>query len=468
MSMTSLEPKTVDILIVGGLLVTMDQERRVITDGAVAIEGDRIIEVGKSRELRKKFVARRLIDASDRVVTPGLVNGHVHITGEPLTKGFVPDDTPFEENVFQWLCPIYSVYEPEDEYLSALLIAIEMLKTGTTCFLEAGTVRFVDQVVRALVEVGIRARVGKWVWDLPPEPRVYRQTTDQAIRNLENTIHDFRTQAGGRIQAWSMIIGHTTCSDDLMRAAKRLADQYRVGLNMHLSPAAMDPEGFLERTGRRPIEHLEHLGVLGNNLVLVHMVHVDDNEIRLVKQRDVNVIHCPTTALKVAYGITQIGKFPEMIDAGINVALGCDGSNAANYMDMMRATYLAAGLFKDARRDPKMIPAETAFEMATLNGARAMLLADEIGSLEAGKKADLVLFDRNRPEWVPLHNVANSLVYSADGKSVHSVLVDGRVVVEDGRMTLVDEWEVYRAAQKAGEAIISRTGLPHKIRWPVV
>jgi len=457
-----------DLLIVDGLLVTMDQARRVITNGAIAVRGDRIVEVGKSNEIRSKYAAQRIIDASDKVVTPGLINSHVHSTGEPLTKGFVPDDTSFEENVFEWLCPIYSVYEPEDEYLSALLIAIEMLKTGTTCFLEAGTVRFVDQVVRALVEAGIRARVGKWVWDIPPEPRVYQQTTDQAIRNVEETIQRFRSQADGRVQAWSMIIGHTTCSDELMKAAKDFADQYQVGLNMHMSPAAMDPEGFLERTGRRPIEHLEDLGVLGSNVVLVHMVHVDDNEVRLVKERGVTVVHCPTTALKVAYGVTQIGKFPEMLDAGINVALGCDGSNAANYMDMLRATYLAAGLFKDARRNPKMIPAETAFQMATLNGAKALLMQDEIGSLEAGKKADIVLFDRKRPEWVPLHNVANSLVYSADGKSVHTVLVDGKIVVENGRMTLVDEEEVYRKAQEAGEAIISRTGLPRKLKWPVI
>ncbi len=462
------DSRQVDLLIVDGLVVTMDRERRVVTHGAIAVRGDRIVEVGKSNDFRAKYQAHRIIEASDKVVTPGLINGHAHSTGEPLTKGFVPDDTPFEENVFQWLCPIYSVHKPEDEYLSALLIAIEMLKTGTTCFLEAGTVRFVDQVVRALVDVGIRARIGKWVWDLPPEPRVYQQTTDQAIRNIEETIEQFRSQGDGRVQAWSMIIGHTTCSDELMKAAKRFADQYQVGLNMHMSPAAMDPEGFLARTGKRPLEHLADLGVLGSNVVLVHMVHVNESELQLAKEHQVNIVHCPTTALKVAYGVTQIGKFPEMLAAGINVALGCDGSNAANYMDMVRASYLAAGLFKDARRDPKMIPAETAFKMATLNGARAMLLQDEIGSLEAGKKADIVLFDRNRPEWVPLHNVANSLIYSASGSSVHTVLVDGHVVVEDGLFQLMDEQEIYRKAQKAGEAIISRTGLPRKQKWPVV
>ncbi len=462
------EPQRIDLLITHGLLVTMDRERRVITDGALAIAGDRILDVGKTHALQSKYQPRRLIDASEKVITPGFINGHVHCTGEPLTKGFVPDDTPFEENVFEWLCPIYAAHEPDDEYLSALLIAIEMLKTGTTCFLEAGTVRFVDHVVRALTEVGIRARIGRWVWDIPPEPRVYRQTTDEAIRHLEETLQQFRRRANGRIQAWSMIIGHTTCSDALMRAAKQLADEYEVGLNMHMSPAAMDPQGFLERTGHRPIEHLAALEVLDRNVVLVHMVHVDDNELRLVKQKEAHIVHCPTTALKVAYGVTQIGKFPEMLAMGINVALGCDGSNAANSMDMLRATYLAAGLFKDARRDPTMIPAETALEMATLNGAKALLLENEIGSLEAGKKADIVLFDRARPEWVPLHNVANALVYSADGRSVDTVIVDGNIVVENGRCTRVDERDIYQRAQRAGQAIVARTGLPRRMKWPVI
>lgn len=462
------QSSSVDYLIINGLLVTMDATRRVVTDGAIAIRADRIIEVGKTAELTAKYAAKQVIDASSKVVTPGLINCHAHATGEPLTKGFVPDDTPFEENVFQWLCPLYSVHQAEDEYLSALLIGIEMLKTGTTCFLEAGTVRFVDQVVEALVQVGIRARVGKWVWDIPQEPRVYQQTTDQAIRNLEHTLVQFRSQGEGRVQAWSMIIGHTTCSDELMKAAKYYADAYQVGLNMHMSPAAMDPEGFLQRTGRRPLEHMADLGILGRNVVLVHMVHVDENELRIVREHEVNVVHCPTTALKVAYGVTQIGKFPEMLEAGVNVCLGCDGNNAANYMDMLRAAYLAAGLFKDARRNPTMIPAELAFEMATRHGAKAMLMADEIGSLEAGKKADIVLFDRRRPEWVPLHNVANALVYSATGQSVDTVFVDGRIVVQQGRMTTVDEDEIYGRAQAAGEAIIARTGLPRRMKWPVV
>jgi 5-methylthioadenosine/S-adenosylhomocysteine deaminase len=342
------------------------------------------------------------------------------------------------------------------------------LKSGCTAFLEAGTVRFVDAVVDGLVEVGIRARVGKWVWDLPPEPEVYRQSTDDAIENLDRTLREHRRVADGRIQAWSMIVGHTTCSDTLWRAAKEAADRYETGLNFHMSPAATDPEGFLAQFGQRPIEHLAELGVLGPNVVLVHCVHVDDNEIKLMAHHRCSVAHCPTTALKVSYGVTQIGKMPEMHAAGINLTIGTDGNNAANYSDMMRATYLVAGLFKDARRDPSMFPAEVAYEMATLGGARAILADHEIGSLETGKLADLVLHDRDRPEWVPLLNVANQLVWSADGRGVHTVFVDGRKVVDGYRLTTIDETDLYRRAQVAGEAVVARTGLPDRAKWPKV
>ena len=183
-------------------------------------------------------------------------------------------------------------------------------------------------------------------------------------------------------------------------------------------------------------------------------------------RRQVSVAHCPTTALKVSYGVTRIGRMPEMVQAGINVSIGTDGNNASNYSDLHRATYLVAGLFKDGRQDPQMFPAEMAYEMATLGGARTMLMQDQIGSLETGKKADVVLHDTDRPEWRPLLNVINQLVWSADGRGVHSVWVDGRQLVDAGRMTTIDESALYAAAQQAGESITIRSGLPDKAKFP--
>ena len=164
--------------------------------------------------------------------------------------------------------------------------------------------------------------------------------------------------------------------------------------------------------------------------------------------------------------MTQIGKFPEMVERGINVSIGTDGNNASNYSDMMRATYLVAGLFKDARMDPQMFPAEKAYEMATLGGARTMLLQDQIGSLEVGKRADVVMHDTDRPEWRPLLNVINQLVWSADGRGVHTVLVDGKIVVEGGHCTTIDEAELWAKAQRMGESITARSGLPDKAKFP--
>jgi 5-methylthioadenosine/S-adenosylhomocysteine deaminase len=458
----------VDTLITRALVVTMNPDREVITNGAVAMRDSEIVSVGVSDALESELEATEVIDGSRFVVVPGMVNTHIHITGEPLTRGYVPDDTSFEENVFEWLCPLYASHNEEDERISAQLASAEMLKSGTTSFLEAGTVWFLDAVVDGLEEIGIRARVGRWVWDIPPEPSVYRQTTDEAIANLERTLTDHKTRDGGRIRAWSMIIGHTTCTDPLWRAAKELADRYETGLNFHMSPAAMDPEGFLAQFGERPMSHLERLGILDQNVMLVHCVHVDDDEVGILGRHRCNVAHCPTTALKVAYGVTQIGKMPEMVDAGVNLCIGTDGNNASNYSDLMRATYLVAGLFKDARRDPAVFPAEQAFEMATLGGARGILAEREIGSIEVGKKADLVLHDRHRPEWTPLLNVANQLVYAADGRSVHTVFVDGRKAVADYRLRTVDEEKLYRRAQEAAEGIVRRSGLPDRSKWKMV
>lgn len=459
-------PTPVDVLITGAVVVTMNARREVLTDGAVAVLGDRIAAVGNTGELAGRFVAAETIDGSRFVVTPGLVNSHIHVTGEPLTRGYVPDDIPFVENVFSWLSPLSSCYEEADERISSQLAAAEMLKSGTTAFLEAGTGWHLDAVVDGLLEIGIRARVGRRVWDKRPEPVKFRQTTDEAIANLYRVLDDHASHDGGRIQGWAILVGHTTCSDELWRAARRAATERNVGLNFHMSPAEMDPDGFLAEFGHRPIEHLDTLGVLGPDVVLVHCVHLDDREVDLLGRYRCNVAHCPTTALKVAYGVTQIGKIPELMAAGANVCIGTDGNNASNYSDMMRATYLAAGLFKDARRDPTLIPATTAFEMATLGGARALLAEHEFGSLEPGKKADFVLHDRDRPEWVPLHDVANQLVWSADGRGVHTVFVDGRKVVDAYRLTTVDEERLYSEAQVAGERIITRSGLVRRPAWP--
>jgi len=462
-------PTPVDLLIVDTLIVTMDKERRIVTDGALAVSGDTIVAVGKSADLRRDYSARETIDGRRFVITPGSVNTHVHVTGEPLTKGLVLDDTGFEENVFQWLVPVHMAYSEADERLAGQMAALEMLRSGTTCFLEAGTIRFLDPVVDGLTEIGIRARVGQWAWDFAPEDQTYpAAATDAAIALLADEIGRYPADDGQRIAAWPILIGHMTCSGALWQAAKQLADRHRLGVAAHMSPVQADPDWYMARHGKRPVAYLAELGAVGSNTIFTHGVHFDDAEVDLLAEAGANIAHCATSALKGAYGATAVGRFPEMQAKGVNLTIGTDGNNNSNYHDLMRATYLLAGLFKDARRDPSLFPAETALECATLNGAKALGLADRIGSLEPGKKADFVAHDSWRPEWRPLFNVVNQLVWSADGRGVHSVWVDGVRVIDNYRCTTIDEERLYAEAQAAGERIVARAGLPVKSRWPVV
>ncbi len=454
-----------DTLITHTTIVSMNAARHVLLDGAIAFRADRIVGLGKTADIEKQISARETIDGRRFVVTPGLINSHIHVTGEPLTRGFVPDNVAFEESVWKWLSPIHAFYTPEDERLSAQLAAVEMLRTGTTSFLEAGTIDYLDAVVDGLTETGIRARVGARVSDMARRPGKPAETTEAAITLLEDELERYPASPGALVAAWPILLGHTICSDGLWQAAKQLADTHGAGLSFHMSPAPGDVGWHLAKFKRRPVEHLADLGVLGPNVAIAHLVHVDDSEIGLLAETGTSVAHCPTTALKTAYGITQVGRFPEMAKAGVNIAIGTDGNNGSNYSDLMRATYLVAGLFKDARRDPTIFPAEKAFEMATLGGARAMGLESDIGSLEVGKKADLVFHDTNRPEWRPLLNVANQLVWSADGRGVHSVWIDGKRVVDNYHCTTIDEDRLYAESQVAAEAIVKRSGLPSLTRW---
>ena len=462
-------PAEVDLLITDTILVTMDAQRRIIMDAAIAVTGDMIVAVGKSRDLADLYAPRTRIDGRRFVITPGLVDTHVHSTGEPLTRGLAPDDLTWEQLVFGWLVPVHQAHTEADERLATQMAALEMLRSGTTCFLEAGTVRFLDPVMDGLHEIGIRARVGQWAWDFDPATQNYPSAmTDATICLLESELARYPAGAGQRVAAWPVIVGHMTCSDPLWRAAKSLADRHGLGVAAHMSPVRNDPDWFLARHGHRPIEHLAALGVLGSNVILTHAVHLSETEVSLLAQARGCVSHCISTALKGAYGATAVGRFVEMQAQGVTLTLGTDGNNDSNFHDMMRATHLLAGLYKDQRQDPALFPAEQAFECATVAGAHAMRLDGSIGSLEAGRKADFVAHDTARVEWRPLFNVMNQLVWSADGRGVHSVWVDGVRVVDEYRCTTIDEERLLAEAQVAGEAIVARSGLPVRSRWPVV
>jgi cytosine/adenosine deaminase-related metal-dependent hydrolase len=455
-----------DTLISGALIVTMDAERRVIGDGAVAILGDRIVAIGKRETIASQVDAHQTVDGRRFVVTPGLINTHVHVTGDPLIRGFIPEDLDFMEVVFGWATRLHQAQTPDDQRLAAQLAAVEMLQSGTTCFLEAGTILALDEVADSLRQTGIRGLISEWVMDRAFDPADDQTAlTDRALRTLEDEIVRHPLRDDTLIAAWPSLVGHQTNTNTTWRFAKQLADQHGLGVSAHMSPSALDAEWYLANTGRRPVEHLAKLGVLGSNVSLTHAAHLDAHEVALLAASGASVAHCPMAALKGGYGVTAVGLFPEMAASGVNLTLGTDAGVSG---DLMRCMSLAAGLFRDARQDNRLFPPAKILEMATLNAARTLQMSDRIGSLEMGKKADLVMHDTDRPEWRPLLNVIAQLVWSADGRGVHSVWVDGRRVVEDYRVTTVDEHRLYAEVQIAAKALIARAGLPDRQVWPVL
>jgi len=464
---SALNPQRCDLLITGGTLITMDGERRVFRDGAVAIRGDRIVDVGRSDEIAGRYTAVRTIDGRGRVITPGLIQTHVHVSAEAAMRGTLPDTMPPRQWVRQ-VTPFYAAMTPHEEAVNATATFVELIRTGTTCFIEAGTTKHTDAVIEAMGHVGIRGCVGTWSWDIPLQPASLYQETSNAIEKNARLIDRYDGAHDGRVRVWTSPIGHTMTSDALLVGLKKLADDRGTGMTMHLSSWLEDVTGYVERTGMRPVKYYHHLGLLGPNVLLAHMVNLDDEEMELVLRSGAKIAHCPTTAGWFGYGLTQVARFPEMIARGATIGLGCDAQTCSNNLDAVRAMYSSAILFRDARRDQNAMPAETVLEMATLHGARCAMQEDDLGSLEAGKKADVVLFDATRPEWRPLHHAVANLVFAADGHSADTVLVDGRVVMEGGRVTTVDVEATYRELEGIGRRVLEATGWRPLSKWPLI
>jgi cytosine/adenosine deaminase-related metal-dependent hydrolase len=448
------------ILVEHGTIVTVDAGRRILSDGSILIDRGEILQVGPAADVRPPRSPDRVIDARNLVVAPGFVDTHVHLS-EHLNRGLLLDDIPVDRYLPDWLIPLYSVMTAEDEQHAALLAGIEMIRTGTTTFCEAGTLFDVPAVAEVIERLGMRAILGRWTWDLESGPDRMRQTTEQALGANAEMLEAINRRAG-LVRAWPLLLGFGTCSEALIRGARALADRHGVGWGMmHL---ASHPS---RRTrDRLPLATLDGWGVLGPCTKLSHMVYLDEADIALLARRSVKVSHCPTAGLKHTKGLAAHARVPEMIAGGVCVSLGGDSGNGSNHFDMLRMMYLVANIYKDARLDVGVMPPETVLEMATRRGAEALLMERAVGSIEAGKRADLVFYDRDAPEWRPLLNPLNNLVYAATGASVRSVMIDGRLVLDEGRITTVDERAVYERVEVLARGQVERAGLRIESKWP--
>jgi len=448
-------------LIDGALIVTMDPDRRVIQNGAVVIEGEKILAVGPSDQVKSDITFTERMDGQDKVVLPGFIDTHIHLS-EHICRSLIPDDA--EDWMPNWLIPIYANLSAEDEYYASLLACIEMVRSGTTTFCEAGTCIHPEAAARAMQQVGIRGILGRWTWDLRPEPISLRQSTDAALENNAKLIDFIGRLNDNRIRCWPLVLGMDTASDELLIGAKQLADSHGLGLGfMHASNIpSMETVDTM-----RSLRHFADLGVLDRNVKLTHMVYTDDEDLDLLKRYEVKVAHCPTAAMKHCKGISKYGRFPEMKSAGISVSLGADSANGSDHVNMLRIIHLVAQIYKDSHQDYRVFPAETVLEMATLDGAEALLMEDSIGSIEVGKNADLIIFDRHHPEWHPLLNVAGSLVYAVTDRSIDSVFIAGEKVLDQGRMVKIDEDEVYENVDRLSLKLMDRAGVRPVLKWPL-
>ncbi|MFQ6130340.1 MAG: amidohydrolase family protein [Candidatus Hadarchaeaceae archaeon] len=429
-----------DILIKDGYIITMDAQRRILKRGSVAIEGDKITAVGKDVGER----ADTVIDARRKAVLPGLINAHTHLS-MTLLRG-IADDMSLMEWLKTKIWPIEINLTAQDCYLGALLGCLEMIKSGTTCF--ADQYFFMEDVARAVEEAGLRAMLSYGIIEMDDPKR-----RESELRAGEKLVKTCQGAAGGRIQTMFGPHASYTCSPECLMQVKDLAKKYKVGIHTHISETQEEIDKITKKYGKRPVEHLDSIGFLGPEVLAAHCVWLTEQEIAVIRRQGVKPVHNPVSNMKTASGVAPV---PEMLAAGIPVALGTDGAASNNSLDMFSEMKFAALLSKAHKLDPTVLPAHVVLEMATINGTIALGLQDKIGSLEVGKKADIVMVDVKKPHLAPLHNVISHLVYSAVGGDVDTVVVDGKVLMREREVLTLDEVKVLEETQKAADDLLAR------------
>ena len=453
------------LLVIGRDVVTMNARREIIRDGAVLVENGRITAVGKATDLRGAHPGVAELGDAHAVITPGFVNAHQHLTGDRLVRSAIPDNIAAHDAIFGWAVPVHVAHTEADDELSAVASCVEQAGNGFTTVIEAGTVAHPLAVARGIETVGLRGRVGRWGWDIDDAP--YAAPCEQVIEQQRANVEAL---AGfERVAGWVTLVGHDLMSDELAAGASQLARELGTGLTFHISPHTADVDSYITRTGRRPLVHLDHLGVLGRHVLLAHAVHLDDAEADAVLRTGTAIAYTPWAYLRLGPGVGAAGRHAELARRGARIALGADAENAGDALDGLRVAALCAGLAKDQASDPTQFGAHDAFELLTIRGAEAVGMAAEIGSLEVGKWADIVVFDTSGSEWTARsEDVILQLVWASDGRAVRDVVVGGDVIVRRGRSTRVDRDDLRREVASARTALLGRAGLAPASRWPVV
>lgn len=445
----------VDLLIRGDVVMTMADGVEPLADGAVAVSGGRIVGVTTADDATTRFAPGESVGGPGTVIIPGLINAHQHLTGDRLIRSTIPDDLGLDEALHQWALPAHAAHTPDLDELSATLSLIEAVTNGITFTVEAGTVAHPERVLAAFDAVGVGGTLGSWGWDV--DGGVHAGNVDEVIDRQRHVIE--LTRDHPRVDGWVTLVGHDLMSDELVTSASDLARALDTRLTFHLSPSNADQRSYRKRTGRRPFDHLASLGVLGDHLLVAHAVHIDDHEFDLILDHDVAVASCPWAYLRLGQGVTRTFRHPDLIHFGGRVGLGCDSENAGDAIDVLLAARLFAGLTKDRAADLSGFSAADALRLATIDGARALGMGAEIGSIEVGKRADIVVVDTTGPTWTPhADDPTIALVWASDGRAVRDVVASGRVIVREGRCTTVDHRTFISEAHRAHQLLVSKCG----------
>ncbi len=427
----------VDLLVSGGILVTMDGTRRVLEDGAVAIRGERIVAVGTAADLAARYGAGRRIDARDEIILPGLINTHNHA---PMTllRG-IADDLALMDWLQKYIFPAEArnVSREFVEWGTALA-CLEMIRSGTTAY--ADMYYFEDQVAEVTARAGMRGVLGETIIQFPAPDN---KSPEEALVYTEKFIRRWH----GHTLIIPAVAPHAPYSNSAatLQACKAMADRYGVPMLMHVSETRDEVSQIREKYGTTSTKWLDQLGVLGANVLFAHGVWLTDEDLKIVQQRGVNISHNPESNMKLASGTAPV---PRMLALGIQVGLGTDGAPSNNNLDMFEAMDFAAKLHKLNTSDPAVLPAPAVLEMATIRGARALGIDKEVGSIEVGKMADLILVDTDSAHALPLYNVYSQLVYDLKGADVRTSIINGKIVMLDRRVLSLNERLILQKARE--------------------
>jgi 5-methylthioadenosine/S-adenosylhomocysteine deaminase len=440
---------TADVVLSGGTVVTMDPGRRIIEDGSIAVTGDSIVAVGPRSEIEAAYTARETIDAKGKLILPGWINGHTHV---PMTlfRG-LHDDVTLDDWLRKYIFPA-EAKNVNEEFVrwGTRLAAAEQIRAGVTTF--ADMYYFEDAVAEETKAAGMRGVLGETFIDFPaPDNKTEAAMLDYTEKFLK------KWQGDPLIHAAPAPHSIYTCSKKTLQDASGLARKYHAPILIHVAEMKKELDDSEKQNGATPVEYLDKIGMLGPNIVAAHCIFVNETDRKILAERHVGCVHNPSSNMMLASGVSPV---PEMRAAGVAVGLGTDGpAGSNNDLDLMEEIDLAAKLAKITKMDPRALNAQAVVEMATIDGAKALHMENEIGSLEKGKKADLILINLNEPNAVPMYDVYAQIAYALKGSDVETVIIGGRIVMRDHKLLTVDEQAAIAKAREYKQKIAESLGM---------